>query len=200
MKAKSKKQAIELGEKYYFTGKPCLHGNISVRKANGQCQCNDCVLRIKNLMKQWHKDNKEANAATRLIWREKNKDREIQAHREWVERNRDRVKSTMALWRKGNKEKVVANHHKRRAAKANGIVKWFSEFDAFVVQEAAHLARLRCEATGIEWQVDHMIPLNSKNACGFHCKENLQVIPKSLNLWKRNRMVLTEPNEWIKYL
>jgi hypothetical protein len=200
VKAKSKKQALEFGEKYYFTGKPCLHGSISFRKSNGQCQCNDCVLRLKSLMKQWHKENKEANTATRLIWREKNKDRELQKHREWVEKNKDRVRSNMIAWRSSNKDKVTANHHKRRASKNNATVKWFSEFDEFVMQEAVDLAKLRLKSTNIEWQVDHMIPLRSKNACGLHCKENLQVIPKSLNLWKRNKMILTEPNEWIKYL
>lgn len=44
-------------------------------------------------------------------------------------------------------------------------------------KEAAALCRDREAATGFAWHVDHMIPLQAKEACGLHCATNLQVIP-----------------------
>lgn len=75
---------------------------------------------------------------------------------------------------------------------------WFGEFDDFVIKEAFILAKLRGKTTGIEWDVDHMIPLQAKSASGLHCAFNIQVIPSTLNRKKSNQMIFTEPGEWIK--
>jgi hypothetical protein len=38
---RSRKEALALGSKLYFTGKPCKHGHVSHRNAKGQCmRCN----------------------------------------------------------------------------------------------------------------------------------------------------------------
>ena len=94
---------------------------------------------------------------------------------------------------KNNKSKVNAINATRRAAKKKAIPTWFSEFDEFVIEEAFDLCQKREIATNIKWTVDHMIPLQSKVACGLHCAENIQVIPESLNAAKRNKMILTIP-------
>lgn len=200
MKAKTKKQALDFGEKFYFTGKPCLHGNVSLRKSNGQCQCNDCKFKLRSVMKQWHKDNKESNLLVRKVWLKNNKEKVKQASLKWKENNHEKWLAYMNEWKEANKDKICLSHHKRRVAKIKGTPAWNSELDEFVMKEAAGLRLKRFELTGIEWQVDHMIPLRAKSVCGLHCADNLQVIPKTLNLQKRNRMVFTEPLEWIKYL
>ena len=51
--------------------------------------------------------------------------------------------------------------------------------------------------TGYAWSVDHMIPLERGGAHAWH---NIQVIPASLNSWKRDRLLLTEPAEWVGML
>lgn len=77
---------------------------------------------------------------------------------------------------------------------------WFSDVDSFLVAEAFELAVLRQAATGIAWHVDHIIPLQSRKACGLHCADNLQVIPAGLNIAKGNRMLFAAPGEWIAVL
>jgi hypothetical protein len=68
------------------------------------------------------------------------------------------------------------------------------------MKESADLCRMRKLATGIEWNVDHMIPLQAKKASGLHCAANIQVIPEALNLSKQNKLVLTTPCEWVNLI
>lgn len=74
---------------------------------------------------------------------------------------------------------------------------WFSELDDFIMSEANHLVIIRREATGVEWEVDHMIPLQAKTASGLHVGANIQVLPMWFNRSKRNKMIFTEPFEWM---
>lgn len=73
-----------------------------------------------------------------------------------------------------------------------------SEWDEFVRDEADHLCSVRCEDTGIKWEPDHMLPLRATKVSGLNCGDNIQVIPASLNRKKKNRMIYTERNEWLK--
>lgn len=86
----------------------------------------------------------------------------------------------------------------RRAAEVSAATPpEFGEFDAFVLEEAREACRRRQAMTGYAWAIDHMVPLRRG---GKHAWSNLQVIPAWLNSWKRDRMVLTEPGEWVAYL
>ena len=60
------------------------------------------------------------------------------------------------------------------------------EFTKFVYAEAHELRKMRNKTTGIEWHVDHIIPLVSNLVCGLHVWNNFAVIPKVENLRKGN--------------
>lgn len=149
------------------------------------------------------------------LWREGNPDRAKQNRRAYREKNSDRLSAIETLWRAENRAAIVARvrewrarnpgmkqaqHAKRRAGKRLAIPMWFSDLDEFVWREAMHLTQLRREATGIDWAADHMIPLASKLACGLHVAANCQVIPSYLNNRKHNKLIMTEPFEWISHL
>ena len=62
MKVRSRKQAIELGEMFYFTGKPCKHGHVSKRYAKTRI----CVECSNSHNKSYHEEHKqEINARHR---------------------------------------------------------------------------------------------------------------------------------------
>ena len=61
------------------------------------------------------------------------------------------------------------------------------EYDTFVFEEALKLCQLREIATGFKWNVDHIVPLNHKIACGLHVADNFQVVPARWNFQKMNK-------------
>lgn len=222
----TRSEAIERGLKYYFTGKPCVSGHFVERFASSGA-CLDCE-RIRAA--KWYQKNFDKARATNAKYRQKNtektrergakyrkenseKVREKHAkyymenkskvdtrNAEWQRKNPEKSAARTARWLKNNKDKACAIVAKRNAAKRQRLPVWFGEFDHFVMAEAADLAKQRELATGSKWHVDHMIPLQAKEASGLHCAENLQVIPALMNISKHNRMKLTNPGEWIMRL
>lgn len=85
---------------------------------------------------------------------------------------------------KGRKASSLQYANKRRLQIEN--MPW-SDFDEFVFTEAVRLREQRKEITGFDWHIDHIVPINSKTACGLHNAHNLQVVPASWNVKKGNR-------------
>jgi hypothetical protein len=195
-KPANRKEAKALGLKTYFTGKPCKRGGIADRSLNGDCLCDACIEFTKQLKNNWDVANRDKNKS----WREANPEKMAQYKKDWQEKNREKQKANLKRWKKDNPDKILADFHKRRASQINATPKWYGEFDAFVMHEAALLSRRRSAVTNVKWHIDHMIPLQSKTASGFHCAANIQVIPEALNVRKRNTMTFTKPYEWVNAL
>ena len=194
--ARSPKEAKVLGLKRYFTGVPCKRGGIAERRLNGDCTCEKCEEFTRQLKNKWSFENKEKAQN----WRQQNPEKMAEYKKAWALRNKEKAASNIKKWKLKNQHKLAAYTEARRSAKLQRLPKWNNEFDSFVFEESARIARERTKATGINWSVDHMIPLQSETACGLHTAANIQVIPSVLNFSKMNRMTLTEPLEWIKYL
>lgn len=218
--------ARERGMKRYFTGEPCKHGHVAERivsgrvcvecsKSSSEKQRNENPENVRSNRRRYAEKNIENERARGLRYREENAEklresskkyriknaeklREKQSMRK--QENRDKYLEIQKKWRVKNPDKVRYNRSKRRAVELNLLPPWFNEIDQFVITEAADLAMRRESITGYKWNVDHMIPLRSRNASGLHCASNLQVIPATLNMRKSNKMMFTEPGEWIKAL
>ena len=87
----------------------------------------------------------------------------------------------------GRKATALKYFHKRRRQ----VTTPMTELDEFAFEEAALLTKLRQEATGGVWHVDHIVPLNHKEACGLHVAANFQVVPSAWNVKKGNRNMET---------
>lgn len=114
--------------------------------------------------------------------------------------NRDRELARKADYAKRTQAERNAREHARRARKLRATPPWFGDFDDLAISEAHRLAEQRREATGREWAVDHMIPLQCRRASGLHVGCNVQVIPERLNATKNNRLLLTERGQWLRHL
>jgi hypothetical protein len=90
------------------------------------------------------------------------------------------------LWKIANPHIKAISVARRRANKKTANVVWANRF---FMREIYHLAKLRSEATGIKWEVDHIVPLQSPVVCGLHVENNLQVIPAFVNRYKGNKLM-----------
>jgi hypothetical protein len=91
-------------------------------------------------------------------------------------------------YRRANLAAGRMRYHRYTSRKRNAVPSWYTDFDDFVIEEAARLTRLRAGATGFFWHIDHVVPLQGKTVCGLHIHTNIQVIPAFDNLRKGNRV------------
>lgn len=144
-------------------------------------QCKECIklsyLKNHDNEKEKRKQHYRENKSRYMEWATKARNRRLQKHKEY---NKE--------WRSKNKETLAKYTAKYRAQKKLAYPSWANEF---YIEEIYHLAHLRTKLTGIEWHVDHIIPLQGKNVCGLHVETNLQVIPGKINRQKSNKYVNT---------
>jgi hypothetical protein len=100
--------------------------------------------------------------------------------------NHEAEKQKRKEYYRSNVGKYYINKAKRRATLLNATPKWYDSFDDFVLSEAYNLCKRREAATGIRWEVDHVVPLQGKNVCGLHWHLNWNVIPMYDNRSKGN--------------
>jgi hypothetical protein len=210
----------------YFTGAACRNGHVAPRYVKGG-RCVECKAekdrrnyarhtdaRIQKSA-EWYAANRNASMATKREYHARKKDDPgyQAARRTYAETNAEHLRRKKREYHanpankaaKAAKKRALAHvylsyEQKRRASAAQAVPGWYGELDEFVIREAAELCKLRKRATGIGWQVDHLIALLCKVACGLHCASNIQVIPRTLNARKNNKFELTQPLEWLSHI
>jgi len=148
---------------------------------------------------QWQKDNPDKRRAISKKFYQTHKESEKVRIKNWDEQNPDWKKNYTKQWRlnnadyrkqyeknyiENNRGLVNAKTARRRALLMQATPKWTNKEKILTFYiEAARLT----QQTGIEHNVDHIIPLRSKIVCGLHCEANLQVITKIENSIKHNK-------------
>lgn len=87
-------------------------------------------------------------------------------------------------WRLLYPDKQNAKTNKRHVAKLKRTVAW-ANLDK-ILEFYTEAQRLTKE-TGIQYHVDHTVPLQGKNVSGLHVENNIQVITATENLTKHNK-------------
>lgn len=181
---KTKADAIKLGLKRYYPDEPCdVCGTSERRVQSGHCmECKRAWER------EWRKKNKEKDKAMRAREVRKNADAYRRRYDEYVDRNgKDHVLGMAKQWKLDNPDRVAATVNKRRVAKKQATPSWYNHNEVIAIY--AECQRITQE-TGIEHEVDHIIPLTNELVCGLHCTDNLQIITKEENMKKSNLLQL----------
>jgi len=162
----------------------------------------------KENLKRYYHEHKDAFKAYRDKYKEKNKEYFRQYNKErkkdeeyrkkenertlaWYhanfEKNKEKKNARNKAWRASNKDIINFHTSKRYTAKKQRLPIWLTEENLKQIQVMYTLATSLNKSTGVQWHVDHIIPLQGKNVSGLHVPENLQVIQGSLNIKKGNR-------------
>ncbi|MGE4337465.1 MAG: hypothetical protein AB7E55_16000 [Pigmentiphaga sp.] len=149
----------------FYKHKRMADGHINVCKA-----CRDIYV------KAWQAENIERRREIANTWRKRNYDTEKVAvvYSRWYQKTKTNGKYC----------NMVARGARRRAVESRATPPWANPF---FIAEAYDLAHRRTRLTGIEWHVDHVVPLQSNTVCGLHAENNLACIPAFENLSKHNR-------------
>jgi hypothetical protein len=189
---KTRAEAKASGATHYFTGEPCKHGHIALRKTKGVCV--ECV----KLETEKYRE-KRADYFT-----EYNKsDRGQEAKRKYYEANKEQViaraaarptkekSAYKARYKEANPELYRALVSFRRRRFRDATPPWLNSEQKKAIRALYLHAQSMTEATGERYVVDHIIPLQSDIVCGLHVPWNLRVMTQEENLKKSNKLDTT---------
>jgi len=150
-------------------------------------------LKQRARQKRYVEKHKEKCATATKKWNSENKEKMLDASKRFYEKIKDNPEfksensRKVREWARNNPEKVLEQSARKRATKLKRVPKWLTKDDKWIMQEIYRLAQDRTKLTGIEWHVDHIIPLRGKYVSGLHVPSNLRVIEKAHNLTKSNK-------------
>lgn len=117
--------------------------------------------------------------------------RRRQNERNAIPENREKRRKSSSKSNKKNPGVGRARRMKRHAAQLNRFPKWLSEKDQeailLIYKECAFLQSLAKPED--PFQVDHIIPIQGLEVSGLHVPWNLQILPRSLNIRKGNKLL-----------
>ena len=143
-------------------------------------QKNKELINAKN--KKYYEKNKEHAIATSKKYYKANKEKQRALAKEYYVNNKEKAIACRKAWREANKDKISAHVANRRALKFRATIR-LTELDKFVIEECYKIMQIRTTKMGFAWHVDHIKPLSKG---GLHKPTNLQVVPATWNLQKKN--------------
>ena len=129
-------------------------------------------------------DCKDCNKASSAKYNRNNKDKISSAKSQYYAENTDQLLKRGSEWRANNRGAVNALSAKHRAQKLQATPAWADKDAIKALYEEAQ--RLQ-EILGIQFHIDHVLPLQGELVCGLHVETNLAIIPATLNLKKSNK-------------
>lgn len=134
--------------------------------------------------KLYREANREKLRADSRAYYAANKEKELERSKAKAFKYRDQQKK----WKRKNRARLAAQEAKRRAAKLNATPKWLSLEHLTKIDQFYKDAQYLTYYTKIPFEVDHVIPLQGKNANGLHVPWNLQLITMNENCSKNNKV------------
>ena len=127
--------------------------------------------------REFYKANKEKVQAKNKAYLEANREKIYAHNKKYREKNAEKVKDWQKKYRENNRGIFRAIQAKRRAINLQATPAW-------VNLEAIKEIYTQCPKG---YHVDHIVPLQGKNVCGFHVENNLQYLKAEENIRKGNR-------------
>ena len=162
----------------------------SSRKLIDTIGCSICKekLRLRRISDSKYRASiKDEISAYLKQWRVSNQEIIIDYRIKYKQQYQDKLKDRRKKYRVNNPDKIAALNAKRRAAKLKRIPSWSSASDIKYMEALYSSTQRITRCTGIQFHVDHIIPLQGQLVSGLHTPSNLQIISSYLNLSKHNK-------------
>lgn len=203
MELVSRKTAISLGLKRYFTGKSCKHGHLA-EKFVASCACVDCTA---SNTKKWISSSPTAkevrkrgtdaffsrNESYKSDWRADNGDLCRKYARRWYVKDPAKRIAKTQDWQNANREKVRTNVRNRTALRKSAEGSHTAE-EILAILERQNWICVYCPASIRERRhMDHIVPLSKG---GSNNADNIQGSCPTCNMRKSDKL----PEEWEREL
>lgn len=187
------KAAKAAGVVHYYTGRLCKRGHDSKRFAS-TAQCVACQsihmtnayatdpAKFRARSRQDYKANKSARRAQHRRWEAANPD--YFAVYAWF--NAEALVDRRRIWNAANRPLKRFYWAKYMMAKRHATPLWLTPEQEEQIKAFYFEAAAKTVATGVVYEVDHVVPLQGKNVCGLHVPWNLQVLTAEENCRKGN--------------
>lgn len=133
--------------------------------------------------KEWNAQNIDKVLGYKKKYRDENKAK----IKEWFLLNKETKNKLSRAWKKANKAKVNAQTRKRQASQLQRTPKWLTGHDYKVIEAKYAMAAWLSDVVGINYHVDHIIPLRGIKVSGLHMPDNLSIIKAKDNMEKGNK-------------
>ena len=179
----TRKEAQATGATHYFTGIPCKHGHIAPRETKGNCtECRKVEWQASNDKRKLSPKSEASKAAGKRYYRRNTELVKAKAMARPAEKQRQYKKK----YKKANPElyKALVNSRRRRLKDCTPACQ--TAEDRRAIREIYAAALRIKKITGINYEVDHQIPILCDNVCGLHVPWNLEIMTESQNQAKSN--------------
>lgn len=194
--------------------KPLDEFHVDKSASGGRSQrCKECA---KAKARAWNASNKERKRLTNRKWDAENPEKMRASVEKYRSKNHDRYKamerarseknSALAVervkaWRAKNPELSAARRRAETATRRARIKRACPSWaDLEKIKEIYAQADRLSRETGIPHDVDHIIPIAGRRACGLHVHQNLRAIPASINRKKHRKEIEWADGEYIPWL
>ena len=162
--------------------------DLFVKRKDTQTYRGHCIECEKQRLALSPLKHREQRLEARKLRYQEHKEHELAVNKRWIEQNKERHSFLVKENYKSNKDKYVYHCAKARATKRNASPVWLTAEQKKQIQTEYSLAKWCSEVMGIQYEVDHIVPLQGNKVCGLHVPWNLRVITQAENRRKTNKL------------
>ena len=137
--------------------------------------------------REYYEANKEEITVQVKKYGEANKEKKTEYNKIYYRENKERLAGYNKQWYENNPEKIAQKGIIRRTTIREQCPDWA---DREAINDIYLEARRLTKETGIQYHVDHIVPLKGEYISGLHVENNLQIITAQENRRKRNNFEL----------